>query len=196
LTGPYLELLHDQPERFERLMQVNEAFCVAWANAQLAAGAAAIVYFDPVSSPTIIPRELYLKTGQPIAKRTLARISGPAALHLASGRALPIMDEIADSGAIALGVSALEDLADLKTAAQGRLTLIGNLNGVTMRRWTPQEAERAVKTAIAKAGRGGGFILSDNHGEIPWQVPETVLQAISAAAHRFGRYPLTWIDTD
>ena len=35
----YLELMHEEPARFERLMQLNEHFCVDWANAQVAAGA-------------------------------------------------------------------------------------------------------------------------------------------------------------
>ena len=43
-------------------------FCVDWSNAQLEAGATAICYFDPVSSVSMIPRELYLKTGFEIAK--------------------------------------------------------------------------------------------------------------------------------
>jgi uroporphyrinogen decarboxylase len=51
-----------------------------------------------------------------------------------------------------------------------------------------------VKSAIAKAGRGGGFILSDNHSEIPWQVPDGVLLAIGDAVERWGRYPLDWIE--
>jgi len=190
----YLELIHEQPERFARLMAVNEAFCVEWANAQLTAGATAIGYFDPVSSPTIIPRDLYLKTGHPVAMRTLPRIQGPTATHLASGRALAIVDDIAATGTAALGVSALEDLADLKAAAAGRLTLLGNLNGIEMRHWTPEQAEGMVKRAIAAAGRGGGFILADNHGEIPWQVPDAVLLAIREAVDRWGRYPLDWID--
>jgi len=93
-----------------------------------------------------------------------------------------------------MGVSALEDLAELKAAAQGKLTLLGNLNGIEMRRWTAEQAEAEVKRAIAKAGRGGGFILSDNHGEIPWQVPDEVLLAIGDAVERWGRYPLDWIE--
>ena len=63
-----------------------------------------------------------------------------------------------------------------------------------MRRWTPEEAETTVKEAIAKAGPGGGYILSDNPGEIPWQVPDEVLMAISDAVHKWGRYPLDWIE--
>lgn len=189
----YFELIYERPDLFERLMAVNEAFCVDWANAQLAAGASAICYFDPMSSTTCIPRELFLQTGQVIARRVLARVQGPCAMHLASGRALPLVADIADVGAAALGVSAQEDLSELKAAAQGKIALLGNLNGIEMRRWTPEQAEREVKRAIAAAGRGGGFVLSDNHGEIPWQTRSEVLLAISAAVRRWGRYPLDWI---
>ncbi len=190
----YLELIYEQPERFERLMQANITFSVNWANAQLAAGATAICYFDPVSSTTNIPRELYLKTGQTVARQALSRIKGPTATHMASGRALPIIGEIADTGTAIIGVSALEDLAALKAAANGRVSLLGNLNGIEMRRWTTAHAEFEVRRAIAKAGRGGGFLLGDNHGEIPWLVPDEVLLAIGDAVERWGNYPLDWVD--
>ncbi|MDY0034504.1 MAG: uroporphyrinogen decarboxylase family protein [Zoogloea oleivorans] len=190
----YLELIYEQPERFERLMQANITFSVNWANAQLAAGATAICYFDPVSSTTNIPRELYLKTGQTVARQALSRIKGPTATHMASGRALPIIGDIADTGTAIVGVSALEDLAALKAAANGRVSLLGNLNGIEMRRWTTAHAEFEVRRAIAKAGRGGGFLLGDNHGEIPWLVPDEVLLAIGDAVERWGNYPLDWVD--
>jgi len=169
-------------------------FTVEWANAQLAAGATAICYFDPVSSTTNIPRRLYLETGQQVAKRTISRIKGATATHLASGRGLDIIADIADTGTAVVGVSVLEDLRELKAAAAGRVSLLGNLNGIEMRRWSPAEAELQVKRAIARAGRGGGFILGDNHGEIPWQVPDETLLAIREAVERWGRYPLDWID--
>ena len=113
---------------------------------------------------------------------------------MASGRCLPIVDDLAKTGTAIIGVSVLEDLGALKAACKGRLTVMGNLNGIEMRRWTPEHAEVMVKRALAKAGRGGGFILSDNHGEIPWQVPEEVLMAISEAVHKWGQYPLEWVD--
>jgi uroporphyrinogen decarboxylase len=190
---PYLQLIHDQPARFQRLMQANMPFTVDWANAQLAAGATAICYFDPLSSTTNIPRELYLQTGMPVAKQTLAQIKGPTATHMASGRCLPILGDIADTGTAIVGVSALEDMVELKTAANRRVTLLGNLNGIEMRRWTSAQAEAQVKRIIAKAGRGGGLLIGDNHGEIPWQVPEQVLLAISEAVDHWGRYPLDWV---
>jgi uroporphyrinogen decarboxylase len=186
----YLNLMFEQPDLFEHLMRLNEAFCIEWANAQLAAGATAICYFDPVSSSTIVSPEHFRRTGLQVAMRTLAGIKGPVAMHFASGRCTPILDDLPRTGAAVIGVSMLDELAALKQRTAGKMTLLGNLNGVEMRRWTPQQAEAQVKAAIAAAGHGGGFILSDNHGEIPYQVSETTLLAISEAVHRWGTYPL------
>ncbi|MFC1750988.1 uroporphyrinogen decarboxylase family protein [Pseudomonadota bacterium] len=186
----YIELMYEQPHLFEQLMQVNETFCVAWANAQLAAGATAICYFDPIASTTVTDAELYKRTGFEVAKRTLARINGPTATHLASGRGLDIVDTIAQTGTAVLGTSVLDDLAEMKAACRGKLTVLGNLNGIEMRRWTTEQAEYVVKEALRKAAPGGGFILSDNHGEIPWHVPDEVLLAISSAVRKWGVYPI------
>ncbi len=192
----YLNLMFEHPAHFAKLMEVNEAFSVGWANAQLAAGANAICYSDPVSSPTIIPRARYLETGHRIAARTIEHIKGPVATHFASGSCAAIMQDLPATGTVMVGVSAKEDLGELKSLANGKTAILGNLNGVEMARWTVEQAEVKVKQAIAKAGPGGGFVLADNHGEIPWQVSDEVLMAISRAAHEWGRYPLDWVGHD
>jgi uroporphyrinogen decarboxylase len=192
----YLRLMWLDEDRFWTLMAVNEEFSVAWANAQLDAGATALGYFDPVASPTITAPAVYRRTGKVIAGRTLARIAGPTATHLASGRCLPVIDDIASTGTAMVGVSALEDLAQIKARCAGKLVVAGNLNGIEMRRWTPDEAEAAVKRAIAAGGPEGGFVLADNHGEIPLQVPVETLDAITAAVDRWGHYPLDWVDEE
>jgi len=186
----YINLLYERPDLFDRLMRVNEEFAVEWANAQLAAGATAICYFDPVSSNTIIPIEMYLRTGHEVAQRTLARIKGPTATHLASGRCLPIIDSLATTGTAVIGASILEDIGEIKQACRGKLTVLGNLNGIEMCRWTPRQAEEIVRDTIHKAAPGGGFILSDNHGEIPYQVTDEILHAIMDAARTWGEYPI------
>jgi uroporphyrinogen decarboxylase len=192
----YLDLIVDRPDLFQRLMQVNQLYCVEWANAQLAAGATSIIYFDPVSSLSIVPRDLYLRTGYPVACQTIPQIKGAVGYHFASGRCLDILPDVAQTGAVMVGVSAEEDLRALKAAAVPRLAIAGNLNGVEMRRWTPEQAEAAVKKAIAAAGKGGRWILTDNHGEIPLQVPDDVLSALSEATARWGTYPLDWVEAD
>jgi len=191
----YLELIYYRRDDFQRLMQINEAFCVAWANAQIEAGATAICYFDPLASPGNIERETYLATGWQIAKRTLSKIKGPTATHLASSRTLPVIGDIIATGTAILGFSSDDDLNEMKNAAAGKICLLGNLNAIEMRNWEAEQVEREVKNIIAKTGRGGGLILSDNHGEIPWQVPQSVLLEISECVRRFGTYPLNWVDS-
>jgi len=186
----YLDLLLEDREGFRRLMDMNIPACQAWANAQLAAGASAIVYFDPLASPDLVPRELYRATGYETALRTFAGIHGPTVTLLASGRSLAVLDDLAATGTLGVGVGVHDDLGRVKAACQGRLTIIGNLNGLAMVGWTPQEAERQVRDAIARAGAGGGFILCDAHGEIPWDVPDDTLLAVAEAVRTWGRYPL------
>ena len=189
--GPYLDLMMERPDLFTKLMQINEDFCVEWANAQLAAGATAICYFDPVSSPTIVSQEQFMTTGFEVARRVLKKIKGPVATHLASGRVLPIIHDIIQTGAAVVGVSCVENLMEIKSACRGKISVLGNLNGVEMRRWSANEIEDNVRQAISQAGPGGGFVLSDNHGEIPWSVPEETLMAIGETVRRFGNYPLS-----
>jgi uroporphyrinogen decarboxylase len=183
-------LLRERPALFDRLVSVNEEFCVRWANAQLAAGATAIGYADPLASSTLVDPEVYRARGQMSDRRTIARIDGPVALNFASGRSTGVLDGVLTSGAVAVQVSSEEDLGELKWAIAGRATLIGNLNGVAMRRWTEEEAERQVRRAVAAAAPGGRFVLADNHGEIPLQVGSDVLHAIVDAVRRWGTYPI------
>lgn len=180
--------MHERPALFNRLMQVNQEFCIAWANTQILAGATAICYFDALLSPSITAGA-HLETGFKIAQDTLARINSPSVIHMATAATLPVVEEVIAAGASVIGVGILDDLAKLKATCQGRLTILGNLNGIAMRRWTPQQVEKKVKEVIAQAAPGGGFILADN-GEIPWQVGEEVLTALSVAAHKWGRYPV------
>lgn len=186
----YFELMHYHKDLFERLMRVNEEFCVDWANAQLAAGATAICYFDPVSSPTIITRDQYLAMGYPVACRTIGRIKGPTATHFASGNCLPIADLLPQTGTAVAGISTMEPLTELKNSFKNKLTILGNLNAIEMRRWTSRQADEAVRAVIRTAAPGGGFILAENHGEIPFQVPDEVLLTISEAVRKYGRYPI------
>jgi uroporphyrinogen decarboxylase len=186
----YIELIYEQPDLFDHLMKINQEFCTSWANAQLAAGATAICYFDPISSPAIVPRELYRKTGFEAARATLAGIRGPTATHLASARSREIVDLLVQTGTAAIGIGEDDDLVELKAACRGKLSILGNLNGIEMRSWSPETATAKVKELIAALAPGGGFILSDQHGEIPWQVPDEVLLAISDAVHTWGTYPL------
>jgi len=186
----YLKLLYFREEEFKQLMKINQKFCVSWANAQLEAGATAICYFDPLASPTIIEREKYLKTGHKIAQKTISQIKGAVATHLASGIAFPVVDDIVETGSAVLGFSSEDDIKSIKEKAANKICLLGNLSGIKMADLDRKKAAVEVKDLIQKAAGGGGFILSDNHGEIPWQVSEDILLEISQTVKEYGSYPI------
>ena len=178
----YLDLILDEGRRdlFDQLMRLNSEFCVRWANAQVKAGATAITYFDPLASSDMLPLELYRSTGFEVAKRTIARIQAPTATHLASARTARVLPLLSETGTGAVGLSSQDDLDEVKKLSTDHgIAIIGNLNAIDMRNWSEHEARAEVKRVFDKCASGGGFILSDNHGEIPWFVPEYVLEAVS-----------------
>lgn len=189
----YLDVMLERPEFFNRLMEINREFCVQWANAQLAAGATAMCYFDPFSSTSIIPKKMYNEKVHGISKSAIEAIKGPTALHLATGKCMPVINKLLEVGTAALGVSCTEDIGEIKDVCKNKQAIIGNLNGIEMCNWTSSQVENAVIDIIKKAGKGGGLIISDNHGDIPLQVREETLLEISEAVNKWGRYPLTWI---
>lgn len=190
--GPWFDLLHEAPTLAGHLLQVNESFCADWANALLDAGASAIALVEPLASPLMVPRARYLALGLPALRRTIAAIHGPVAVSTASAPCAAVAEDLAGAGAVAVGVSAEDDLADVKARLRGRAAVMGNLSGVPMRTWSGADADRAVRAALAAGGPGGDFVLSEHHGEVPLQVPLEVLQAVAEAARRWGSYPLDW----
>lgn len=181
-------LLFGEPARRQRLLQVTADCCVAWANAQLAAGVDALGYFDPVASTTIVTREQFIAHDLDLARQTIARIRGPVAFAGAGGRFSPIIDLIPQTGAAAVMLSANDDLAAIKAQVGGQISLLGNLNNVAMIDWTPAQAEAEVRRCLEAAARGGGYVLSDQHGELPWAVEDEVIAAIVATVRKWGRY--------
>lgn len=186
----YIELLYEQSPRFWQLMELNSQYCIQWANAQLNAGATAICYFNPLASSSMVPADMYKRTGHKIDSQTLSKIQGTTVTHLASGLAQETLPLLQKTGTAAIGVSAMESLSALKIICQNKIGLFGNLNGIEMCRWDKEQVDDHVRQAINSAGDGGGFILSDNHGEIPWHVSEETLHNIVKSAHHWGQYPL------
>jgi len=186
----WFELLHEQPDVAARLVGVNESFTVAWANALAAAGAAPLVFFDPVASPELVPEPIYQRLARASLRRCLAAIKAPVIVGYASASSLARVPDAIAAGAIAIMGSPLEPLPALAAACADRLTVIGGLDSIALARATPAQAAATARAAIQAVGRGGRFLLCEHHGEIPWQVSEEVLDAIAATVHRHGRYPL------
>ena len=150
-----------------------------------------ISFFDPLSSLGMVPPETYFKTGFQVAKQTISMIKGPVITRFATGQILDFINDIAETGTIIAGAGALEDIGIIKSECKGKFTLLGNMNGNEMPGWDHKKTLQTVKEIIRKASPGGGFILSDDHGEIPFHVSDETLMTISEAVQTYGYYPIT-----
>jgi uroporphyrinogen decarboxylase len=186
----YLNLIYEDREAFDRLMQTTNEFAINWGKAQLEAGATALVYFDPLAAKDIIDEKTYKETGLKIAKSAIPAFGGPVGMHLASGKSIGRIDKYIETGVGLIGVSSSENLKKIKETCKSKISVVGNLNGIQMASWSKQEAKKEVKQAILDGGHGGGFILSDTHGEIPYQVSDETLQIIMETARNVGKYPI------
>jgi uroporphyrinogen decarboxylase len=184
----YIELLYLSPDEFKVLMKINIEYCTKWANAQLAAGATFIAYFDPMASTDMIPRDLFLKTGYNVAKDTFAGFNGPYAYHFTSGRATNTFGDVSTLNPLVIGISAKDQIKDLIQAYPKGPTVLGNLSGINMVNWSKNYAEKQVKSIIDEVKPLGKFILADNHGEIPYAVSNETLKGISDGIDKYGRF--------
>ncbi len=182
----YIKVLYRDPDFFEELMAFNAEFCAGWANAQLEAGATAICYFNPLASREIIEAPLYNRTGKRADLETTGKIKGPVAFHLASGISEPSVEDVIATGSAVIGVSSRDNLKLLKKETLNRITILGNINALDLVHADPSKIDSTVKEIIHSAGRSGGLILSENHGEIPWQAREENLFQISESVKSFS----------
>ena len=186
----YIELIYFQRDYFWKLMKKNMEFSAVWANLQLRSGADAIVYFDPLLSTEMISKDILQETGFLIAKKMFNKIKGPIIIHMASAKVIDSINKIIDSKVVAVSFSHSDDIKRLKEKFKGKVSFVGNLDGISMRKWTYQDVEKNVKELIINGASGGGLVISDSHGEIPWYVSEEVLYSISEVVQKYGTYPI------
>jgi uroporphyrinogen decarboxylase len=175
----YIELLYERPAVAERLWRVNEQFCLAWGLAQRAAGADAIVYVDPFASPQLGPPELWRRHGLPTLARVHAALGG-VVFSTASAPLGEAADLVAGAGVTGLVASASDGLGALRRRVGRGPTLFGGLQGLALRRSSAAEVASDVARAIQATG-GRGLVLTEHHGEIPFDVPEETLLAVGEA---------------
>ncbi len=185
--GAWLELLlFGSASRRRRLLQVTSRFCVAWANALLAAGADAVAMVEPMASSTMLTREQAARLVLPVVRRAVRAIRGPVILW-SIGAIQGVADLVPELGVRAVSTDPGDDLREVKRAVAGRIAVLGGLNDLAMLTWTPAEAEAAARRAVETAAPGGGFILS-HQNEVPATAGHELLTRVVEAARRWGRY--------
>jgi uroporphyrinogen decarboxylase len=167
-------LAKEDPDALLHLLDVVTETTIQYLNAQIDAGAQAIMVFDTWGA-TLEPddyRRFSLANMQTIVNN-LAREKGkdPIPVILFTKGAGALLADMADTGCDALGVDWTTDLATARGYVEDKVALQGNLDPATLRE-SPEVIRQGVADTLASYGKGPGHVFNLGHGITPDIDPE------------------------
>ena len=180
-------MMFDEPRTLHRLLELLADSTVAYLNAQIEAGAQAVMVFDTWGG-VLAPhqyREFSLQYMQRIVDGVTRTNEGervPLILFTKGGGAW--LSEMAKTGCDALGVDWTTDLADARQAVNDGVGLQGNLDPNCLYA-SPERIREEVARVLASYGHGHGHVFNLGHGIHPQVKPEHA-GAMIAAVHELS----------
>jgi uroporphyrinogen decarboxylase len=180
--GAIKGLLYGAPRDLRRLLAILADATGTYLNAQIAAGAQAVMLFDTWGG--VLTPSTYREFSLEYMNRIVA---GLAREH--DGRRVPVivftkgggawLEDMVASGCDALGVDWTTDLSDARRACGDRVALQGNLDpGVLYA--PPAQIRDRVAQVLASYGAGHGHVFNLGHGIHPDVPPESALAMVEA----------------
>jgi [methyl-Co(III) methanol-specific corrinoid protein]:coenzyme M methyltransferase len=172
----FLMITIKEPENVRGFLDIYKELTVTFANAQLQAGADAVVIADHATGSMVSPRA-YRDFLAPVHRNILRRVGGPTILHVC-GKCLDRLDIIAEEGFDAYHFEWQVDAREAVRIVNGRIALVGNISNIeALLQGTPEDVYRQARYAIS----AGVNILAPECA-IPLQTSLENLKAIVTAA--------------
>ncbi len=180
-------MVYEQPALLHRLLALNAAAIREYLNAQIAAGAQAVMLFDSWGGALSTPayREFSLRYMREI-------VAGLTRAH--EGRRVPVilftkggglwLEDIAASGCDAVGLDWTVELSAARACIGDRVALQGNLDPSVLYA-APAKIREQVATVLASYGSGSGHVFNLGHG-IHADVDPEHAAAMIAAVHELS----------
>lgn len=175
-------MLYDQPQTLHKLLDSNARAIALYLNAQIAAGAQAIMIFDTwggVLTPDHY-RVFSLHYMQQILSELQQHYAGariPTILFTKNGGNW--LDSLADCGCDAVGVDWTITLNEARLRVNDRVALQGNLDPCALYA-SPDTIKQEVSRVLASYGHGHGHVFNLGHGINPDINPEHVAALVEA----------------
>ncbi|MDG4550709.1 MAG: uroporphyrinogen decarboxylase [Candidatus Contendobacter sp.] len=180
-------LLYNQPDTLHRLLDTTARATIAYLNAQVAAGAQALMVFDTWGG--ILAPAAYREFSLAYMARIVADLT-----RVAEERPVPVilftkgggiwLEHIAATGCDAVGVDWTMDLGEARRRVGGRVALQGNLDPAALYA-TPDRIRQQVARVLADFGPGPGHVFNLGHGIQPGVEPDAV-RALVEAVHELS----------
>ncbi len=178
-------MLYARPDLLHRMLDLNARAVTAYLNAQIAAGAQAVMVFDTWGGALSHAafEEFSLAYSRQVLQgltRTAAERVVPRVLFTKGGGLW--LEGLAQSGADALGIDWQTHLGDARRRVGAQVALQGNMDPMAL--FAPPEAiEREAGRVLDAFGNGSGHVFNLGHG-ISQHTPPEHVQALVEAVHR------------
>ncbi|HEY3643880.1 MAG TPA: uroporphyrinogen decarboxylase [Gammaproteobacteria bacterium] len=176
------KLLYAEPKTLHQLLDVLARSVTQYLNAQIAAGAQAVMIFDTWGGTLTPPayKEFSLQYMAAIVKGLKRENEGrrvPVTLFTKNGGAW--LESMAEAGADALGVDWTQDLGDARRRVGGKVALQGNLDPTALYA-SPETVRDLASKTLAAFGHGDGHVFNLGHGIHADTPPEHVSALVNA----------------
>ncbi len=181
-------MLYDRPELMHELLSKIADSVIAYLNAQVVAGAQALMVFDTWGG-VLSPRD-YRQFSLAYMERILQSL-----VREHQGRRVPVIlftkgggqwaEAIAATGCDGIGLDWTVDLGDIRRRTDDRIALQGNLDPSALYA-SPERIREEVARVLASYGHGSGHVFNLGHGITPDVDPEHA-GAMVEAVHELSR---------
>jgi uroporphyrinogen decarboxylase len=184
-------MLYDRPDLMHHILQINATAVAAYLNAQIEAGAQAVMIFDTWGGA--LADGVYQAFSLSYMRQVISQLKRE---H--NGERIPCivftkggglwLDEIADSGADAVGLDWTVNLGKARAQVGHKVALQGNLDPNVLFAKPEQihaEVERVLQS-FGKPEAGSGHVFNLGHGISQFTPPESVT-ALVDAVHTLSR---------
>lgn len=175
-------MMFSEPKALNQLLGLLADSVANYLNAQVAAGAQALMIFDTWGG--VLSRRDYKAFSLAYMTRVVEQLTREN-----EGRKIPItlfskdagqwLDDMAESGCDCLGVDWTTNLKDARASVNGKVALQGNMDPCILYA-QPERIEEEVKSVLADYGQGHGHVFNLGHGIHPGIDPENVKVFVDA----------------
>ena len=175
-------MLYREPALLHRILDVNARAVAAYLNAQIAAGAQAIMLFDTWGGS--LSHEAYREFSLAYIERVLGEVGRehggervPRIVFTKGGGMW--LEAIAACGCDCVGLDWTASLTDARRRVADRVSLQGNLDPAVMFS-TPQTIRDEAAKVLASFGAGNGHVFNLGHGISQFTPPDHVAALVDA----------------
>ena len=184
------KMAYARPDLMHHILETNAQTVIQYLNAQIAAGAQAVMIFD--SWGGALSHNAYVEFSLNYMQKIVAGLT-----KTADGRKVPSivftkggalwLEAQAAIGSDCLGLDWAIDIGQARKRVGDKVALQGNLDPAILLS-TPAAIEKEVASILASYGKGAGHVFNLGHGITQWTPPENAAAMLDAVRKHSQQY--------